>query len=269
MNELKRAKQDLRYKMRLEEVLRSELKLLFSRFVADFYDSLSLDPRVSFEQLWVERLKDLLLTHYKRCSAVFAKNLERQLDIVATEEQKDAIDTNLALFFALEASMTASELLKTTEKNADRAIQLADLERVDHEEETGSQMAKVTYAAIAANLFRQRLKSRLKTVTTTETQKAAEVSKLVEVEVITNGTTTINSPGSSMRLSGKKDWFAVLDNKTRKDHVEADHTQHDVPVNKPFIVGGYKMMYPGDRSLGAPIKQWINCRCICIYSPNK
>lgn len=32
--------------------------------------------------------------------------------------------------------------------------------------------------------------------------------------------------------------------------------------NEPFIINGYKMMFPLDDSMGAPIDEIINCRCV-------
>lgn len=56
-----------------------------------------------------------------------------------------------------------------------------------------------------------------------------------------------------------KRWIAAKDHRTRHDHGMADG--QTVPHDKPFTVGGYPMMFPGDRSLGAPGKEIYNCRC--------
>lgn len=55
-------------------------------------------------------------------------------------------------------------------------------------------------------------------------------------------------------------WVSMRDEYVRVNHWDADG--QTVPVNEPFIVGGYKMMFPLDDSLGAPIEEIINCRCI-------
>ena len=59
-----------------------------------------------------------------------------------------------------------------------------------------------------------------------------------------------------------KRWRSVGDNKTRPAHKEANG--QEVDYDKPFIVGGEKMMYPGDYSMGASIKNTIRCRCVMI-----
>lgn len=55
-------------------------------------------------------------------------------------------------------------------------------------------------------------------------------------------------------------WASMRDEVTRNSHWKADG--QTVPVNEPFIVGGYRMMFPLDDSLGAPVKEIINCRCV-------
>lgn len=60
--------------------------------------------------------------------------------------------------------------------------------------------------------------------------------------------------------SATKAWLSVLDERTRKTHVEA-HGQ-TVKLAEPFLVGGEQAMYPGDPNLSAGER--INCRCAVI-----
>ena len=62
-------------------------------------------------------------------------------------------------------------------------------------------------------------------------------------------------------IIGKK-WSATGDERTRLNHAYADG--QIVPKDKPFIIGGYKLMHPGDSSLGAPAEEVINCRCTML-----
>ncbi len=57
----------------------------------------------------------------------------------------------------------------------------------------------------------------------------------------------------------KKKWRAIIDNRTRHDHRVVNGQVK--PVNRAFIVGGYRMRFPGDYSLGATSKQIAHCRC--------
>ncbi len=59
-----------------------------------------------------------------------------------------------------------------------------------------------------------------------------------------------------------KKWSATGDERTREAHSIADG--QIVLKDKPFIVGGEKMMYPLDGSLGASAGNIINCRCTML-----
>ncbi|WP_425622994.1 phage minor head protein [Brevibacillus borstelensis] len=58
-------------------------------------------------------------------------------------------------------------------------------------------------------------------------------------------------------LVKKKRWRAANNKRTRKDHREANG--QTVDIEKPFRVGGEKLMHPGDPSGSA--KQIVHCRC--------
>lgn len=59
-------------------------------------------------------------------------------------------------------------------------------------------------------------------------------------------------------IIGKR-WIATHDSRTRDEHLEADG--QIVENNKPFVVGGEELMFPGDKSLGASGWNLYNCRC--------
>ena len=65
---------------------------------------------------------------------------------------------------------------------------------------------------------------------------------------------------AAMGIKLKKEWLATLDGRTRPAHGAADGQQVD--EDQPFIVDGYKMMYPGDTS--APAYLVYNCRCTTV-----
>ena len=58
-------------------------------------------------------------------------------------------------------------------------------------------------------------------------------------------------------LVKKKRWRSANNKRTRKDHREANG--QTVDIDKPFRVGGEKLMHPGDPSGSA--KQIVKCRC--------
>ena len=54
-------------------------------------------------------------------------------------------------------------------------------------------------------------------------------------------------------------WDATEDAATRPSHRAAEGQV--VKQSETFVVGGYKMKHPGDRSFGAPAEEIVNCRC--------
>ena len=63
-----------------------------------------------------------------------------------------------------------------------------------------------------------------------------------------------------MGIEMEREWVSALDARTRPEHAEADGQV--VGIDEPFIVGGEKLMFPGDRSGSG----WniYNCRCTQI-----
>ena len=57
----------------------------------------------------------------------------------------------------------------------------------------------------------------------------------------------------------EKEWIAIIDGRTRHAHRRADGQR--VANDEPFIVGGEKLMFPGDDSMGASGWNLYNCRC--------
>lgn len=62
---------------------------------------------------------------------------------------------------------------------------------------------------------------------------------------------------AKMGIKVRKRWVATKDERTRTDHRSADG--QTVDYDKPFIVGGEKMMFPGDGTASAG--NVYNCRC--------
>lgn len=72
----------------------------------------------------------------------------------------------------------------------------------------------------------------------------------------------VGDEGKKRGFNMWKRWVATDDGRTRDEHLAADG--QEVPNDEPFIVGGEKMMYPGDISYGASAWNTINCRCTVV-----
>jgi uncharacterized protein with gpF-like domain len=66
-----------------------------------------------------------------------------------------------------------------------------------------------------------------------------------------------NEAAQETGVAYRREWLAGSDARTRKSHQRADGQR--VAKDKPFTVGGARLMYPGDPS--GPADETINCRC--------
>lgn len=64
-----------------------------------------------------------------------------------------------------------------------------------------------------------------------------------------------------------KTWKTFGDLKVRPTHKAANGQR--VPLDMPFTIGGYEMMFPNDNSLGAPAGEVVNCRCVLEFDDGK
>jgi uncharacterized protein with gpF-like domain len=63
----------------------------------------------------------------------------------------------------------------------------------------------------------------------------------------------------------RKWWLAHVDKRTRESHIAAGERYSEdnaIRVDRPFLVGGARLMFPGDPS--GPAEETINCRCVSV-----
>lgn len=80
----------------------------------------------------------------------------------------------------------------------------------------------------------------------TEAQNAGRLERLKEAE--------------NMGIKVHKEWMATLDEHTRSQHADLDGQKR--PLNEPFKVGEFTIMYPGDST--ADPSMTYNCRCTMV-----
>lgn len=80
----------------------------------------------------------------------------------------------------------------------------------------------------------------------TEAQNSGRLTRLKEAE--------------SMGIKTHKEWMATLDERTRWQHADLDGQKR--PINKPFKIDGYEIMYPCDPT--AHPSMVYNCRCTLV-----
>lgn len=265
LNRQQRAAQDLTEKLNLEQELMPQVRDLFNRISDEFNRSMLESGVPPAMENWQSFFEEMLLSHYQATSDVFSRRMRDQLDLTITEDEEQQINTALAIFFANEASSSAERITQTNNEQATQAVQRTRSQEIADVENGEAPYNEATRAAVSTNIFRNLVLARVVTIATTETQAAAEASKLVESDVVNYRRPTINNAVvSSLEVNGDKTWTAILDSVTRATHVDADN--QTVAASSFFIIGGYRMQFPGDRR--APIEEWINCRCCAIYTPS-
>lgn len=105
--------------------------------------------------------------------------------------------------------------------------------------------------------------------------RLSNVIGMNENSAVRNARTMVTSAENKGRQDGfyqaeedgiilEKYWLCVHGERTREAHAAAgnDYSKSkSIPQNQPFIVGGEKLMFPGDSSMGASGWNLYNCRC--------
>lgn len=92
----------------------------------------------------------------------------------------------------------------------------------------------------------------------------SEERAIENAETETNAVSNYQREQDAIKAGLKhKRWNTMRDSRVRKTHIVADG--QEVAIGTPFEVGGYKMMFPLDQTLGAHAKECIGCRCVCEY----
>ena len=103
---------------------------------------------------------------------------------------------------------------------------------------------------------------RLKSVSEGYLSNTIRIARTETTRVQNSARQSVGEYGKAHGFVIFKEWVATNDARTRDEHRAADGQQ--VPIDKPFKVGGEELMYAGDISLGASGWNTINCRCTMI-----
>ena len=104
------------------------------------------------------------------------------------------------------------------------------------------------------------LAKRIRAVTGANKASSIRIARTETTRVENSAHQDIGEYGMKLGFKMKKRWVSTSDDRTRPEHTAADG--QEVDMDKPFIVAGEELMYPGDESGSA----WntINCRCTTI-----
>lgn len=195
----------------------------------------SINPDAIFESgFWADQLAKVLTPHFNAIQSIATSRVRHQVG--APDNMNDGTSTAaVAQKLADRAQASALSITGTTRSDIFAALQ----DGVAH----GEGMAKLTDRINA--IFDNADRVRAKMIAQTETIGAMNEAAQTYAQHLPDG------------VVGSKVWLAHHDQRTRPTHRIADGQQ--VPLNTPFVVGGYPMMQPGDPT--APPGEVINCRC--------
>jgi hypothetical protein len=117
----------------------------------------------------------------------------------------------------------------------------------------------VTSGILQGNSVNKIAKDLMDSVTTMNRTSAVRAARTAITEAENAGRQAAAEQLEEKGVILQKRWVATHDSRTREAHLEADG--QTVDNDKPFIVGGEELMYPGDKSLGASGWNIYNCRC--------
>ena len=175
----------------------------------------------------------LLVPHYASTGKAFGKRTFRRLGLKSAFEEFDA---RLMAWVQNNGLLEAKALSETTMLMLRGLVEAGELEGLS--------------AGAIAKLIRTNApligRTRSVVIGRTETHNAASFAS--------------QEAARSTGIEMTKEWLAHPGPRTRDTHIEAG-AQDPIPLDEPFMVGGYPMMYPGDSSMGAPAGEIIQCRC--------
>lgn len=94
-------------------------------------------------------------------------------------------------------------------------------------------------------------------ITKINSDSARTNARTAMTTVETQARQSVYNAAAAVGIHRVKTWYTVQDNRVRDAHVSINGVS--VPWTENFIVDGYEMIGPGDRS--APGYLWYNCRC--------
>lgn len=296
------AKKDLQLKLNHEGRLAVNIKRpLFSLYRLICCQDYKQYPDVKDNPSWGiirTQIINVLKQHYRQVGKTFAQFQTKDMgfevkDVFVVGSEVDPLTQNLFNRMAeRQADIIMGNSINMEERDRNSVI-AAILARYARGYLDEIDLRSLAYEdAVVLLAFLRKLSNRANLIGLVETRNSAEIAKLItslrvrqvaiaqERGEITESESeadiySAEHEGASLEaliafyagaavvgFTAKKQWNAILDNRTRPAHAEADGQV--VAVDEDFIVDGEPLMYPGDDSR-ASIGNTINCRCTAMY----
>lgn len=193
------------------------------------------DRTISYRPDWIK----LLSRHYLQTGAVFGLRLFQLLGYAERKDFRDTFRLAMERFIGKWALAKARAITQTTRQ----VVQ--DLILTGVNAGLGTRDIARSIRGQLTGIGRLNPTQRADVISRTETHSAANFAQVEAVRAL-----------DLPRV--EREWLAVEDARTRETHAAADGQR--VGMDEPFIVGGARLMYPGDPN--GPAEEVINCRCV-------
>lgn len=261
-------------KVRLENIFMREIRPLFNRMLRDYLASILALGRPQDATRYATQWDALLLSQYDRVQRAFKGDVTEdnggkafiRFIMKQDAERADALlDLALLEWRNQQAPLKAGIITDTNRRQMDQALIDARQVLQEQEREITPQALSLTASVLLARKFRVRNSI----IAQTETQESAEATKAIEARIISGGAPDVLPPTFiepvDEPLDVTKTWRDRDDKRVRDSHQNVNGGQ-PLPENGIFNVGGSRLQFPGDSSLGATAAQVINCRCFADYT---
>lgn len=240
--------QDLNEKQKLEKQFEDIAASIFGMYLSQFRRSVQQDRGVPPASLTYQDFRFSLDRHYRRTQNVFRSLVFEGIDPVEENgEAQDLFDSSMDAWRKRVSEERAALISETNVLEAEESLKRA----AEDIEAAGEVATPFALAALSSLSLKRKFDQRKKLISVMETQAAAESTKFLKTEAITN------TPVLMRGFLTFKNWHTRIDGRERPSHHNANNQER--PAAEAFQVGGSKLQYPGDPS--APIRETAKCRC--------
>jgi hypothetical protein len=243
------ADEDEKIKIGLERAFVRDLRSIFNRMQKEYARRYVARGNILDASSYNVDFVQSFRRQYERVEDKFLGRVIGQNQDPLTQESEDFLE-EIALFLSVQnlarAEQQAAIVTETNQQQINSATQ-----RAMAIAENPFDRAEV--AVIGLGIIKPNFSARTQSISMVETQIAAENTKATEARSFSAGV-----------VEDTKTWVTVGDNKVRQTHRDANG--QTVNIREPFTVGNSMLQYPSDTSMGAELKEVINCRCSAVYN---
>lgn len=209
----------------------------------------------------LEKIEETIATELNKINREAIKQVNSKMLEVYKTNYSSTIDT-LSVLLAI--SIPNRYAKAPTNKEAKAEVQQEespfDILALDNIKDTAELRRAITRQFVTSIMKGEdtnQLIQRIQQVTQAKLSDIVRIARTQTTRIENKARLDAFSSGDKMGYEMVKTWVAIGDNRTRPAHAEADG--QTVPLDQPFIVGGEKLMYPGD--INGSASNVINCRC--------